>query len=113
MMTDSESMNFNDENLICALGAAQLEERKEKLRTEIFSKVKETEEIDQGYAFTFGHDGQYVKKLVEFILAENSCCPSLQFDVSLKGKNDGVLIITGTSQPAKEMIKSVFIDSPE
>ena len=106
-------MNFNDENLICTLGAAELAERKEKLRTEIFSKVKETEEIEQGYAFMFGHDETYIKKLMDFIMAENSCCPSLQLDLSLKGKNDGVLTITGTSQPAKEMIKSVFIDSPE
>ena len=106
-------MNFNDDNLICTLGAAELAERKEKLRTEIFSKVKETEEIEQGYAFMFGHDEMYIKKLMEFILAENSCCPSLQFDLSLKGKNDGVLTITGTSLQAKEMIKSVFIDGPK
>ena len=59
------------------------------------------------------HDEEYLKKLLEFILAENSCCPSLQFDLSLEGKNDGVLKITGTSQQAKEMIKSVFIDESE
>ena len=106
----TKSMDFDNDNLICTLTGAELAERKGKLQNEIFSKVKTTEEIELGYTFTFEYDEQFIMKMTEYVLAENDCCPFLQFDISLKGKNDGVLKITGTSQHAKDMIKTVLID---
>jgi hypothetical protein len=100
---------FDNDNLVCMLAPAELAERKEKLQSEIFTKVKTTEEIELGYAFTFEYDEQFIMKMIDYVLAENSCCRFLQFDISLKAKNDVALKITGTSQQAKEMIKIALI----
>lgn len=114
MTTDTTKlMNFDNDNLVCTLAGAELAERKEKLQSDIFSKVKTTEEIELGYAFTFEYDEQFIMKMTDYVLAENNCCPFLQFDISLKAKIDVVLKITGTSQQAKEMIKTALIDGLE
>ena len=95
---------------VCKLTGPELQKRKAALQQEIFSQVKELKEVENGYIFHFMDEGDFIEKLVDYMLAEKKCCPFFQFDLSILANNAGIAWkITGPPE-AKEMIKSL-VDS--
>lgn len=92
----------------CKLQGPELMKRKAALEKEVFSKVKSIEEKSDGYLFLFEDKGDFLLTLVDYMLAEQKCCPFFQFDLMIKANHAGVgLKVSGPPQ-VKEMIKMML-----
>lgn len=108
-MNNLKFMNDNDEQLVCKLTGPELMKRKNQIREQLFSRVKNVEEIETGYNFFFDYDPDLILKLTDWIITENSCCPFFTFNTTLHGENNVRLQMTGPEK-AKELIKSLIVD---
>ena len=99
-----------EEQYVCLMTGPEQLERQQKLKTEVFSQVKNHKELNNGYAFYFKYDEMFLMKMTDYVIAENNCCPFLTFEIKLHSKDDVELKIIGPSNEAKEMMKMAFID---
>ncbi|MEM9721413.1 MAG: hypothetical protein AAGA10_19265 [Bacteroidota bacterium] len=100
---DAES-NMSSQPLVCKLSEPELRKRKATLQKEVFSRIHKVEELETGYRLYFPDDQEFVLKLMDFILAERTCCPFFQFELGLGTYNSGIWLgITGTGE-VKEML---------
>lgn len=108
--TMKNQVNNSNQNpvLVCKLTGKAFTERKKLLQKQVFSKVKKQEEISNGYVFYFAYNADFLIKLTDYIISENSCCPFLAFDISLLGKNDIKLKISGDPQ-VKKVIQGFLV----
>ena len=84
----SESV-FASQPLVCTLSEPELRKRKGDLQTEIFSQIEQVEELDSGYSLYFPDEKGFALKLIDYVLAERTCCPFFQFDLHLGPINRG------------------------
>ena len=102
----SSKSNLNP--FACQLSEPELIKRKAELQKEIFSKVKNIEEVSEGYVFHFEDKEDFLLKLVDYILAEKKCCPFFNQELSIKANQGGISWkISGTSE-VKEMLKIIL-----
>ncbi|MFT6814771.1 MAG: hypothetical protein ACJAZ3_000664 [Sphingobacteriales bacterium] len=95
--------------LVCKLEGKELQDRKEALQKDIFSTINRTEENELGYTFYFTYNEEFVIKLMDYVLAENNCCPFFNFNISLHSDDDVALNISGTEE-MKSFIKEMLIE---
>jgi len=93
--------------VICTLSEEDLIERKEKLKSEIFSKTIKIDEVKYGYIFHFNDEAILLPLLTEFILTEQTCCKFFQYDLSIKPSNKGVALKISGPILAKMMLKEM------
>lgn len=92
-------LTFSANRLTCKLTNEEFQKRKAKLQEEVFANVKIAEELENGYAFYFQHDEDHLISLVDYMLAENKCCPFFQQDLTLLPNNGGLIWkLTGNEQ---------------
>jgi len=97
----------NKEEIVCTLSESDLIERKEKLKSEIFSKTTKVEEVKFGYIFHFKDEATLLPKLTEFIVTEQKCCKFFQYDLSIKSSNRGIALKISGPILAKIMIEEM------
>ena len=90
---------------VCKLTGPEFQKRKAELQKEVFAQVSEVEEVENGYVFYFTGEESFVLKLMDYILAENKCCPFFQHDLSIKANQAGIAWKVSGAPEAKEMIK--------
>jgi len=83
-------------------------ERKEKLKSEIFSKTIKVEEVKFGYIFHFKDEPTLLTKLTEFIISEQKCCKFFQYDLSIKSSNKGIALKISGPVLAKIMMEEML-----
>ena len=99
---------FASQPLICTLSEPELRKRKGDLQTEIFSQIEQVKELDSGYSLYFPDEKGFTLKLIDYVLAERTCCPFFQFDLYLGAYQSGIqLDITGP-EGVKEMLGTLF-----
>jgi hypothetical protein len=94
--------------IACTLSAEEL-----KLRSQanavLFSQVTRVEELADGYAFAFPPRSELVREVLEFMLAERSCCAFFSFELRLPAPHEVVwLDIRGGSDDVKKLIEAGF-----
>jgi hypothetical protein len=98
----------DDMPIVCCLTSAELREREATLLAQFSSAVIETEELQEGYAFRFPGDGEWIRLTAELIVAERECCPFLTFElVAQPSMGPLVVRVTGPAG-AKEFLKTTF-----
>jgi len=97
----------NNEEIVCTLSESDLIERKEKLKSEIFSKAIKVEEVKFGYIFHFKDEAALLPKLTEFIISEQKCCKFFQYDLSIKPSNKGIALKISGPVLAKIMLEEM------
>jgi hypothetical protein len=104
-----DKAGVNSEILLCKFIGVELAEKKELVKKEIFSQVKEVEETDDGYIFSFVYSGDLYLKTTDYIIVEKDCCPFFNFDFSIPTKSKNFTLKISGSSEAKEMIK-MFVE---
>lgn len=94
---------FEKSELVCLLSTKEQAERKSGLQADVFSQMKDVEELENGYKVTFPYDEAFIIRLTDYVVAENNCCPFFSFQLNLHGKEDIALSITGPAE-AKEIL---------
>ena len=73
--------------IACDMSVFTAEERAAhgSLSTELFLRLaRSVRELQDGYAFQFEHDPQLFRKLAEWVLVEQKCCPFFTFVLELE-----------------------------
>ena len=65
--------------IACSLSGQELAKRRRELADEIFAQTLRTEELGDGYEFSFSGSPGWAGKLAGMIEAERECCPFLTF----------------------------------
>jgi len=89
-------MEENQSPLACDMTAITADQRDSHLAAsrELFSQIRETRELSNGYEFHF--DPNLLKKLADFVALEKLCCPFLNFVIEIEAENGPVwLRLTG------------------
>ena len=102
------SVNLDSSPIACSLTDLELVERKNELRTNIFSKAKKMEEVDDGYLFHFDDSDKMLPVLFEYILAEKECCPFFKQDISIYPGDEGVVWKISGPEGVKDLLKDIF-----
>lgn len=95
--------------LVCMLIGEEKEIRKEALKNEIFSQVKNIEALEFGYKFKFDDNPKFLIKLMDYILLEQACCPFLKYDFSILPFKHGIILKVTGEDEAKQIIK-ILVD---
>lgn len=103
-----DHFNLFDGLVECALTDAELMERKEWLRTEIFPKTVKKESTESSQTYYFDDDDQLLAQLMEFTQKEKSCCPFFKFDLSILPFNQGIAFGISGSTEAMEFITTAM-----
>lgn len=106
-LADKNVDTYGNEPVVCLLEGAAFIKRKEILQKEIFDKMSDVKELEDGYIFYFKYDEAFFMTLADYTISENKCCPFFTFDIKLHNTNDIQLKVTGPA-PAKDMIKSLL-----
>lgn len=92
--------------MVCNLTSKQLQEREEYLRKEVFSKLDQTIELEDGYEFIFKQPIDYSITLTEFINFERKCCPGLTYTLTFEPEEGPIHLKIGNSKEIKEALKA-------
>lgn len=98
--------------LVCQLTGPELQARKADLQQVVFSKVTAVDEVETGFVFRFADQGDFLRLLVDYMIAEQACCPFFQFDLSIQPNHGGIAWQISGPPAAKEMLRD-FIKEGE
>lgn len=81
-------------NLACKLTSPELQKRKATVLMELKSKISDTNELENGYSFSFAGTNKALDELLEFVKTERECCDFFIFGLIID-KDKIELKITG------------------
>lgn len=105
MNTIINSKNNADCDISCRLNSALLRKRKSTVIRELVEKIILTEELNEGYCFTFNYSEEILFRLTEFIKLEKECCPFFNLNLSIQGNSNTISLSLGGPEGTKEFIK--------
>ncbi len=101
---ERESFIEDSDVLACQLSGDEFQKRKAVLQEKVFSRVKKVEELENGYAFFFEQEGDQLITVVDYMLAENKCCPFFKQDLSILPNGEGFIWKLTGSEQVKELL---------
>lgn len=106
---DFKTDTSNKIPVVCQFVGEDFIERKAMLQKDIFSKIVQVTELENGYLFYFKYNDDFYVNLSNYVMTENKCCPFFTFHIRLHAQEDIQLQVVG-SKEAKEMIKAEILD---
>ena len=100
---------YDNTPIACSLTTVELRDREAALLAQFRSVVTETEELQEGYAFSLPGDGEWIGLIAELIVAERECCPFLAFEVAALPNMGPVIVRVIGPAGTKEFVRSVFL----
>jgi arsenate reductase len=91
-------METKQSPLACDMTAIPPRQRETHLSAsrELFTQIRQTQELSDGYQFQFADQPDLLKRLAEFVSLEQLCCPFLSFAIEIEAENGPVwLRLTG------------------
>jgi hypothetical protein len=94
--------------IACNLNDAEFQRRRADLLTTFQGALLETRELDDGYAYRFPSDANWISELAQLITVERECCPFLSFNLRVEPANGPLwLELTGPAG-TKDFLQSLF-----
>lgn len=94
-----------DCDIACRLSSTLLRKRKSTIIHELAEKIIMTEELDEGYCFTFNYNEEILFRLTEFIKLEKECCPFFNFNLFISANSHAISLSLSGAEGTKEFIK--------
>jgi len=69
--------------LACSLSGEDLAARGEVVRP-LMASYQQMQELEDGYAFQFPGEPEWIQRLVEFVAGERECCPFFTFELQFE-----------------------------
>ena len=101
-------MNSTGLPIACSLSDSAFRTRRSELVQRIVPAVTETQELDNGFAFSFPASDEWLHKLTEFVIIERRCCPFLNFKIIIESNHDSVVLELTGQEGVKEFIASLL-----
>jgi hypothetical protein len=94
--------------IACNLTAPELQGRRSTVLQKVRSAVLEVRELEDGYAYTFPSDGEWLGAVAGLIELERQCCPFLRFRITVH-ENGGPLLLEMTGpEGTKDFLLNTF-----
>lgn len=90
----------------CKLTDKEQVKRSQRLRKELFSKVREVRELEDGYALKLPGEKEMVDKVYEHSMIERECCPFFEFEITMTPDHGPVWLKFKGGQKIKEMLNA-------
>jgi hypothetical protein len=101
-------MNSTRLPIACNLNDAAFQQRRADLLNTFRGGLLETKELEDGYAYRFPSDANWISQMAQLITFERECCPFLCFNLRLEPAN-GPLWLELTGPPGtREFLQSLF-----
>jgi hypothetical protein len=94
--------------IACSLTSAELQERRNTLFQKVRSAVLEVKELDDGYAYSFPAEGEWLRELASLIDLERQCCPFLRFRITMEANGGPMWPDLTGPEGTKEFLVSTF-----
>jgi len=95
-------------SVACSLTTAEFRNRETNLLAQFRSRVVETTELQDGYAFRIPGNASRIRLVAELIVAERECCPFLTFELVAEA-NKGPMIVRVTGPGGtKEFLRTIL-----
>jgi hypothetical protein len=95
--------------IACSLNDAEFRTRRAGVLAEIKEGIRATDELKNGFRFTFPADDDWVRKITEMIVLERACCPFLNFNLKIGAGGETVTLKLSGRAGAKEFVASLFL----
>lgn len=109
---DSAPNRFRMEDIeppiACKLTDPEFRERREGILTEVKNGVAEMKELEDGYAYRFPSDSEWLTTLSKLIAVERECCPFLQFQLRLEPADGPIWLELTGPHGTKDFLNSIF-----
>ena len=70
--------------IACTLTSSELQERRRTVLEKVRRAVVEVRELEDGYAYCFPSEGQWLQEFALMIDLERQCCPFLRFRLTVE-----------------------------
>ena len=94
--------------IACSLTSAELQERRSTLLQKVRSAVLEVKELDDGFAYSFPAEGEWLHELAGLIDLERQCCPFLRFRITVEANGGPLWLDLTGPEGTKEFLVSTF-----
>lgn len=94
--------------LACSLTEDELRDRGDE-NAALFAQALETQEMADGYRFAFPADDSGIPALVQFILAERTCCPFFTFELAFPSPHEVVWLAVRGREGVKEIVRDALM----
>lgn len=93
--------------LACDMTAIAAEQRPTHLATsrELFARIEEVRELEDGYEFRLADEPDLLTKIGEFVSLERLCCPFLRFAVEVEAEGGPVWLRLSGREGVKALIR--------
>ena len=99
---------MSDLPIACSLTSAELQERRRTVLEKARRAVVEVKELDDGYAYSFPSEGEWLHELAGLIDLERQCCPFLRFRITLEANGGPTWLEMTGPEGTKEFLISTF-----
>jgi hypothetical protein len=93
--------------IACNLVGGEQERRKEAV-SGLLNTSRLAGELEDGYQFAFPGAAGWAMRLVEFVVAERSCCPFFRFQLVFEPGGGEILLRVRGPEGTKQFISDVF-----
>ncbi len=90
----------------CKMTEKEQRERAQTLRKELFSKVQEVSELEDGYALKLPGNKAMFDKIHEHVSIESECCPFFEFEITMKPHDGPIWLKFKGGQKVKQMLQA-------
>ena len=99
---------MTDLPIACNLTSAELQARRRTVLDKVRRAVLEVRELENGYAYAFPAEGNWLREMAGVIDLERQCCPFLRFQLTVEASG-GLLWLEMTGpEGTKAFLLSTF-----
>ena len=94
----------------CNLVGGEQDRRRESV-SGLLNTSRFAGELEDGYQFAFPAEAAWAMRLVEFVVAERSCCPFFRFELDFRPGGGEVLLRVRGPEGTRQFISEAFLSS--
>jgi hypothetical protein len=94
--------------IACKLTEPAFQERRSKVLRQVGQSIIEVKELEDGVAYCFPSDDDWLTNLTEFIRFERECCPFLSFRLSVASDDGPLWLELRGPAGTKEFLATLF-----
>jgi hypothetical protein len=94
--------------IACNLSDPEFQRRRTELLNTFRNSLLETKELDEGYAYRFPADGNWITELAQLITFERQCCPFLRFNLRLEPAEGPIWLELTGPEGTKDFLQMLF-----
>jgi hypothetical protein len=96
--------------IACGLVGDEQERRKDDAGS-LLRTGRPVGELEDGYELAFPGDAGWATRLVEFVVAERSCCPFFRFELDFRPNGGEILLRVRGPEGTKQFMSEAFLAS--